>query len=148
MMWSKALFFQFVFEFYLPWAGLGWAGPHRTCIILLLSFFPLLHYRHCFWDKLGFCILTLMNLASCRLPAAGVFFSVPDVSKNELCPLEANSRELGNTADCTSFLFQPLVAILLPIICYLWFLGPQRYPAILLFRMWKAFTILPFSFLT
>ena len=58
-----------------------------------------------------------LDVTSCQLPAAGVFFSVLDASRNRLCPLAANTRELGDRAGCRPFLFQPLVAILWPIIC-------------------------------
>lgn len=81
-------------------------------------------------------------LTSCQLPASGVFFSVLDASQNRLCPMEANTRELGHTAGCRPFLLQPLVAILLTMVCYLWFLGPHRHPAIQLFYIWEAFWIL------
>lgn len=129
-MWCKAR----LLESYLPWTGLCWARLN-----LDLSS-PLLHHRHCLWEGSWSCILTLMDVTSCQPPAAGVFCSVPDALQNEFCPLEANTRELEDTDDCKSFLFQHLVAILLPIICslHLWATQASWNP-IQLFYMWEAF---------
>ena len=121
MLWSKALLFEFLLlASYLPWAGLGW-GPGWTCDLTFLFRFLLLLLFFFFPSIMGIASRTSLDLAldvtSCQLPAAGVFFSVLDASRNRLCPLAANTRELGDRAGCRPFLFQPLIAIVLPVIC-------------------------------
>jgi hypothetical protein len=78
-------------------------------------------------------LFTLMDVISCQVPESGLFFSDPTFfEKNGHCPLEANTREVEDPADCKLYLFWALVTILLPMICYCWLLKPCVHPTVFL----------------